>query len=368
MTTFDLTAKIELNLVLSAEIEDKIKKNKANATHNPSTPEVLAVKRYLDSRCQAEEKDEDGEDESAKLVKRRRKSTGSQHKKAKGSDGKAKPPAELDAETDARVTLILPTTDTLLRELTPDKLVALIRNDGDLNTPAQQDRYIREMMCGFSKHDNTTWIVFLQKYAMHSRQKIGIAAAAAVPGAERTLLQNESLIQSLISSISADNYVGSRAALGEAVVHQAAWNALSTKDRAVYRAKPGYLDRVGVPRSQNQITEAPQLTINATRTSHSNVCGTNWQTLSMSYIYSNALSICANWAQFGVAALIHLATSLDNLGRGAPALSRISIRLQHALKQRPQLCKLIEARQEANVTVLGDFLRGKVDGEEKDNV
>jgi hypothetical protein len=69
-----------------------------------------------------------------------------------------------------------------------------------------------------------------------------------------------------------------------------------------------------------------------------------------------------------LAAVIHPAVSISSLGRRALTLSRVSKRLHIALQKRPELRREIEARADANLKVIHDFVSGMVVAENKDPV
>jgi hypothetical protein len=77
---------------------------------------------------------------------------------------------------------------------------------------------------------------------------------------------------------------------------------------------------------------------------------------------------CSDFSQFGFAAVIHPAASIDSLGRRTPTLSRVSRRLHLALAKRPELRREIESRADANLNVIREFVRGIVVVENKDPV
>jgi hypothetical protein len=184
----------------------------------------------------------------------------------------------------------------------------------------------------------------------------------------------------MIHTTHADGYAATRIMLAETTATQAAWNKLATKQRGrhnrdLFIAKnPSIFDadqtdtdkhtalaRDGIhyPLYQAFIRNDRE-PLSRSRNQISDLC----KMVRTPLLYLSR----SQFLQFGLAAIIHPATSLDSLGRRTVSLTRMGRRLHVALSQRPELRCEIEARADGNLKVIRELLRGMVVGADKDAV
>ncbi|KAJ7790074.1 hypothetical protein B0H14DRAFT_3161604 [Mycena olivaceomarginata] len=269
-----------------------------------SSPDAAAIKRLKDS--------------GIPLVprKQRKGETKSAKKAKKGTNKEDTPPktkADLDQVADARIQALLP--DKLPPLISPQELVDLVLHPTALATPEEEDAFVLQMMRGFAAPERT-WMSILTAAGLHSTQKVTIKtvtdnAANEVPG-------------ELVPLVTAESF--------DAVESDAHKHAMLTRSGEHWDSMNNFLrnDREPLSRARAQVFHFARV--------------------------------------FGLAAIIHPGASLDSLGRRTPTLSRVSKRIHLALANRPELRSEIEARADANLDVIREFLRGIVVAKNKDPV
>ncbi|KAJ6611633.1 hypothetical protein B0H10DRAFT_2223919 [Mycena sp. CBHHK59/15] len=342
---------IALHAILTTELE--------NPDFQPSSPEAAAIKRLKDSGIPL-------------VPLKRRKGGTSSGKKAKKDTAKDDTPpkkteADLDKIADDRIQALLP--DKLPPPLTPQELIKLVLHPTALATQEEEDAFVLQMMRGFAAPEGT-WTSILTAAGLHSNQKVTIktttaAAAAEVPGQPVSLVTAESNLFSLIKTTRADTYAAERIMLCEAMCTQPAWRKLNNNDKGAHNRK---LYMAQNPKLFDADKTDAQKHKMLTRG------GEHWKPMS-EFLRNDRELLTRGRNQvfllgqvFGLAAIIHPATSIDSLGRRTPTLSRVSRRLHLALAKHPELRREIEARADANLNVIREFVRGIVVVENKDPV
>ncbi|KAJ7300453.1 hypothetical protein DFH08DRAFT_908521 [Mycena albidolilacea] len=350
----DLCSTVDTLIALHATLTTQLQ----DPARQLSSPEAAAIKRLKESGIPLKRRKGKGETQPKKKPKKDTTKDDTPPKKTE---------ADLDEIADDRIQALLP--DKLPPPLTPEELVKLVLHPTALATPEEEDAFLIQMMRGFAAPEGS-WTSILSAAGLHSTQKVTIKtvttnAAAETPGQPVSLVTAESNILSLIKTTRADTYAAERILLCQTMSTQPAWHNLNHNDR-------------GVHNRELYIAQHPQL-FDADQTDaqkHKMLTRNGEHSTAMNDFLRKdrePLSRARNQVfyfgrVFGFAAVIHPAASLDSLGRRTPTLTRVSRRLHLALAKRPELRSEIQARADANLSVIREFVRGIVVVDNKDAV